>query len=61
MQLRLEIRYRDDGGIVILSPDMPDLFLAGDNHDAIWADLGPAIQLLLPQTLALMTKDAPDA
>lgn len=54
--VRIDIRYRDDGGIVIGSPDLHGLFLSGDNHDAIWADLGPAIQLLVNEQMEQLAR-----
>lgn len=38
---------REDGGLRIWSDDVPGLLLSNADQDAVWRDVGPAVQALL--------------
>jgi hypothetical protein len=39
--------YPDENNRLRIFSSAPGLFLAGNDHDAVWRDLGPALQKLL--------------
>lgn len=44
--IRVVCEERGDGGVRVSSPDVPGLHLSGADRDAVFADVGPAIQML---------------
>lgn len=45
--IRVQFSEREDGGLRIMSDDLPGLILSGADQSAVWRDLGPAIEVLL--------------
>lgn len=46
-RITLRLLPREDGGLRIVSDDVPGLILSGADQSAVWRDLGPAIEALL--------------
>ena len=44
--IRVVCEERGDGGVRVSSPDVPGLHLSGADREAVFADVGPAIQIL---------------
>lgn len=44
--IRVVCEERGDGGVRVSSPDVPGLYLSGGDREAVFADVGPAIQML---------------
>jgi hypothetical protein len=43
----LALSVETDGNRLRIFGSVPGFFLAGDDHDAVWRDLGPALQAML--------------
>lgn len=44
--IRIVCEERGDGGVRVSSPDVPGLYLSGADRNAVFAEVGPAIQVL---------------
>lgn len=53
IKVAVDFQTREDGGLRATSPDVPGLFLSGEDPDAILRDAGPAIEHLFKVNMGL--------
>lgn len=47
LEITVQVSDREDGGVRVLSEDVPGLMLGGSDRQRIWNLVGPAVQYLL--------------
>lgn len=45
--ITLTLREREDGGLQVISEDVPGLYLSGKDPEAVMSDVGPALYVIL--------------
>lgn len=53
IKVAVDFHAREDGGLRAVSPDVPGLFLSGEDADAVLRDAGPAIEHLCRVNMGL--------